>query len=46
MSDEVYIACATVGGPEQLACERPKGHEGPHRSLIGREDEVEWENHD
>lgn len=39
---KVSSACADEG-PDNFHCERPRGHDGPHRALIGTPDTIEWE---
>lgn len=40
-SQETYPACGNTDHAI-FACERRRGHDGPHRALIGTESEVEW----
>lgn len=39
--ENTYKACANQDH-ELFACERRKGHDGPHRALIGTNNVVEW----
>lgn len=43
MSDKhnTYKACLNVDH-DMFACERPRGHDGPHRALLGTNRVVEW----
>lgn len=41
-AQETYRACGDVG-PSGFACERPRGHDGPHRAKSVNE---EWEGGD